>query len=177
MQENSYNGGRHIRASTHYCLHHWQRFERFLMCERSSTDRNNSVKMVSRVLPLFQHVRPGNYRLKEIWLLECVYIYLLFSMVSLCVCTVGEHACKVKSLLVCLHNAHVSSHRTKSLHFTIKWCLCFRLNTVDYIILICRKVQQFPINDWIRAPLISALTTVSPIASNCRESFSFTVSV
>lgn len=59
-----------------------------------STDRNNSVKMVSRVRPPFQHVRPGNYRLKESWLLERVYICLLFSMVSLCVCTAGEHGCE-----------------------------------------------------------------------------------
>lgn len=48
-------------------------YEQFLMFQRS-IDKNKSVKMYSEVLPLFQHVRSGNYELKEIWL----YVYSLF---------------------------------------------------------------------------------------------------
>lgn len=68
----------------HIVVHqHWEGFEPFLVLRKRR--RNNSVIMYFQVLPVFQHVQPGNYWLKEIWLVQCVYTILTFLNGSVCV--------------------------------------------------------------------------------------------
>ena len=59
--------------------------------ENDSTHRNkaedNSLKMCSVwVKPLFQHMQPGNYRLRGIWVSVCMYTFSMQGHVWMCVC-------------------------------------------------------------------------------------------
>lgn len=74
-------------------------------------------RCIPEVLPLFQHVRPGNYRLKEIWLVECVYILTFLNGFSVFM-EVSMHVNLCVTTDKSLHSAGASG-RTESLHLTI----------------------------------------------------------